>query len=430
VRGQHGRIALIGSGELTPSMVEVHKELLAAAPQRSGAFFLDTPAGFQPNAEDISRKAQDYFSHNVQHSLSIASLKSMDDVSTYEVQQLARKLENAEYLLVGPGSPTYMIRQLRDSSLIPAMINIVKNGGSIAIASAAALTAGSMTLPVYEIYKAGFQLFWEKGLDLLSHFDLDVVIVPHWNNAEGGTHDTRFCYMGEDRFTRLKQLLPSHTVFLGVDEHTACIVDFGKSICRVKGQGTVTLQQGDKQIVVSKDQSFSLNLLRSGIEEVDGEDFEIETVPAEESGSKIHGKIEEAGSFWEMVHIIERKFHKGLAGHDFKSATNALLSLESHISKASSNLENEEDLAQTREIFRELIVHLGLELQAAQGTIEQYRFLVDTIVELRGNYKKRQMWAESDMLRDVLDKSNIIVMDKRDATTWHLKYRKPVDEQG
>lgn len=427
MKGQHGRIALIGSGELTPSMVEVHKELLAAAPQRSGAFFLDTPAGFQPNADDISRKAQEYFSHNIQHPLSIASLKSMDDVSTYEIQQLVRKLENAEYLLVGPGSPTYMNRQLRDSLLIPAMANIVKNGGSIAIASAAALTAGRMTLPVYEIYKAGFQLFWEKGLNLLSYFDLDVVIIPHWNNAEGGTHDTRFCYMGENRFNRLKQLLPSQTVFLGVDEHTACIVDIGKNMCGVKGQGTVTLQQGNKQIVVSKDQSFSLNLLRSGLSEVGREGRQIVTDPSTKSSRKNHGTVEEDGSFWEKIHTIEKSFHKGLAGHDYKSATNAILGLESHVSKATSNFENEEDLAQTRELFRELIVHLGLEVQAAQGTIEQYHLLVDSVVELRGNYKQKQMWAESDMIRDVLEKCNIVVMDERDATTWQFRSGKPVD---
>jgi len=36
------------------------------------------------------------------------------------------------------------------------------------------------------------------GLDLLAPATgLRAAVVPHYDNAEGGTHDTRFCYMGE-----------------------------------------------------------------------------------------------------------------------------------------------------------------------------------------------------------------------------------------
>jgi len=54
-------------------------------------------------------------------------------------------------------------------------------------ASAAALTIGRFTLPVYEIYKVGQDIHWVDGLDILSQFGLHLVVVPHWNNAEGGT---------------------------------------------------------------------------------------------------------------------------------------------------------------------------------------------------------------------------------------------------
>jgi hypothetical protein len=42
-----GMIALMGSGELTATMVEVHKELLGRVAAVPRAVFLDTPAGFQ-----------------------------------------------------------------------------------------------------------------------------------------------------------------------------------------------------------------------------------------------------------------------------------------------------------------------------------------------------------------------------------------------
>ena len=61
-----GTIALMGSGELTATMVEVHKELLAALPHPPRAVFVDTPAGFQLNVDQLSRRAVEYFLNHVQ----------------------------------------------------------------------------------------------------------------------------------------------------------------------------------------------------------------------------------------------------------------------------------------------------------------------------------------------------------------------------
>ena len=78
---QRGKIVLMGSGELTATMVEVHKSLLAQLPGSRKAAFIDTPAGFQLNVDQISQKAVEYFRHHVQHSLTIASLKSCEHTS-------------------------------------------------------------------------------------------------------------------------------------------------------------------------------------------------------------------------------------------------------------------------------------------------------------------------------------------------------------
>ena len=90
----------------------------------------------------------------------------------------------------------------------------VTNGGCLVAASAAALTVGRLTLPVYEIYKVGHDLHWVEGMDILGQFGFDLVVIPHWNNAEGGTHDTRFCFMGEPRFRRLESLIPEEVPVL------------------------------------------------------------------------------------------------------------------------------------------------------------------------------------------------------------------------
>ena len=80
-----GIIVLMGSGELTATMVEVHKALLAGLGGRPQAVFLDTPAGFQLNVDQISSKAVEYFATRVKHPLAVASYKAHDSGYTRRV---------------------------------------------------------------------------------------------------------------------------------------------------------------------------------------------------------------------------------------------------------------------------------------------------------------------------------------------------------
>ena len=85
-----------------------------------------------------------------------------------------------------------------------ALADIVARGGTLVFGSAAACTLGTHSIPVYEVYKAGADPYWEDGLDLLGTLTgLRAVVVPHYDNAEGGRYDTRFCYLGEQRLAAL-----------------------------------------------------------------------------------------------------------------------------------------------------------------------------------------------------------------------------------
>ena len=105
------------------------------------------------------------------------------------------------------------------------------------MASAAALTLGRYTIPVYEIYKVGEAPRWLDGLDLLTPLGLPVAVVPHYDNAEGGNHDTRFCYLGERRLRVLEAELPPDVFILGVDGHTALVLDLDAGSASVLGSG-------------------------------------------------------------------------------------------------------------------------------------------------------------------------------------------------
>ena len=103
---------------------------------------------------------------------------------------------------------------------------------------------------MYEIYKVGEELHWIDGLDFFKFYGLQLVFIPHWNNHEGGAElDTSRCFMGQERFVRLMEMLPDEVTIVGLDEKTALIIDPSRCECQVRGLGKVTLlHTGHKHI--------------------------------------------------------------------------------------------------------------------------------------------------------------------------------------
>ncbi|HTA09947.1 MAG TPA: hypothetical protein VK836_15620, partial [Streptosporangiaceae bacterium] len=206
-------LAIMGSGETSPTMVTVHKALVdRLGGTHPDAILLDTPYAFQENAADISSRAVSYFATSV--GLDVAVVASSDaDVcedggragsgfgvrpGSSAARAAAASIRAADWVFAGPGSPSYALSRWRDAPLGQALRERIAIGSGVTVlASAAAATAGLAAVPVYEIYKVGAPPHWLPGLDLLAAADLRVALIPHYDNAEGGTHDTRYCYLGE-----------------------------------------------------------------------------------------------------------------------------------------------------------------------------------------------------------------------------------------
>jgi hypothetical protein len=158
-------------------------------------------------------------------------------------------LLQANLIFLGPGSPTYAVRQLRDSLAWHTLVARHRLGAAITLASAATIAFGVQALPVYEIYKVGEELHWQRGLDFFGPYGLSLAFISHWDNAEGGVDlDTSRCFMGKARFEQLQTLLPSEANIVGIDEHTALVVDLRAGTCRVMGRGGITLlRRGEEQ---------------------------------------------------------------------------------------------------------------------------------------------------------------------------------------
>jgi hypothetical protein len=149
-------------------------------------------------------------------------------------------LYQAGLIFLGPGSPTYAARQLSGSLAWEILRARHQIGTALVFASAAVIAAGSHVLPVYEIYKAGHDPFWAPGLDLLAPYGLHLTFIPHWNNTDGGVElDTSRCFIGQTRFGALRAALPPDITTVGIDEHTALVLDLESGTAQAFGRGSV-----------------------------------------------------------------------------------------------------------------------------------------------------------------------------------------------
>jgi len=410
---RRGIIAIMGSGETTDSMVRVHRYLLQRLTQPVKAVFIDTPAGFQMNADDLFDKAREYFQKRLNQRLKQASFISRG-ISTYEAEKAYQALREADYIFVGPGSPTYALKNW-SGTLIPQIIfERVQNGACFIAASAAALTLGRFTLPVYEIYKVGDELHWVPGMNLLGKLGLDIVVIPHWNNAEGGTHDTRFCYMGKPRLVQLEALLPDETHILGIDEHTACILDFPAGEVLIRGIGGVTLRHRGTQKIFNEGGTISLEQFKSMTQLSSGE--------RREDLPRISLTEPAAEPFRQQVQSFKESFERYLREHKGDALINVLISLDKMIWKSCREFEDEERISQAREVLRGMIVQLGLRFDEAPKDVPSVLApILDILLEVRDKLRSAKQWEIADHIRERLTQAGIIIQDTPQGPHWHFK---------
>lgn len=230
-----GVIALLGSGETAPGMTRVHRKLLARQSDRR-AILLDTTFGFQENVPQMTAKLVDYFATSLRTAITPVSFTSFEDTGEIARTIVRQKVREANYVFAGPGSPSYALAQWQPLGIATEFARVLDSGGTLCFSSAAVVTLGKFAVPVYEIYKVGAAPFWLDGLDLLSVAGLNCVAIPHFDNNEGANYDTRYCYLGERRLHALEAKLEDDVATLGIDEHTALIIDLETDTLSVSGR--------------------------------------------------------------------------------------------------------------------------------------------------------------------------------------------------
>lgn len=260
-----GPVALFGSGETSPSGQKIFTEILKRLPHSPKVSILETPAGFELNSAQVARRVEEFLIHNLQNfspRTNIVPARKRGTDHSPDDPGIAAGLLTADLIFMGPGSPTYAVRQLQESLVWNYLVARHRLGTGLALASAATVAISAYALPVYEIFKVGEDIHWKPGLDFFSPFGWNLVFVPHWNNREGGAElDTSRCFIGQERFDLLVEKLPESITIVGIDENTGLIFDFEEQACTVVGKGRVTVIHQGNEEAFSGARKFNMRIL-------------------------------------------------------------------------------------------------------------------------------------------------------------------------
>jgi len=406
----------MGSGETSPTMVSTHRMLVGKLPKPVRAALLDTPYGFQENAPELATKAVEYFNTSINVALDVAGLTEISAGDALAIEKGLQLVADAQYVFAGPGSPSYALRQWSGTPLAGLLIKKLRSGGIVTFASAAALTLGKYTLPVYEIYKAGEPPRWLDGLDILSELGIKAALIPHYNNAEGGHHDTRFCYMGERRLSFLERELPEDVYVLGVDEHTGVVLDVDADEATVVGKGVVTIRVRGVSQEFASGTVIPLDKLRdpsTSARPSEKPKVDTSTSSAEEI---IDSNLRQA------TERLDSEFSVAIAGGNADAAARAALDLDDAIAGWSVDTLQSDDLDFARSVLRSMITRLA---GAATGGLRDPREVVgpfvDVLLELRAQVRADKRFDLSDIIRDRLAATNVEVRDTPQGVEWGFR---------
>jgi hypothetical protein len=457
-------LALIGSGETSPTMVTVHRDLLARLGRRHPqALLLATPYAFQENAASVSARARRYFADSVGLEVRIApgtSREAGPEVAPPmagetacgatagetacgatagetacgagssgqglghdgEQGREAAAIRSADWVFAGPGSPSYALAHWRAGPVGAALRERVLAGdGLTVLASAAAATAGRFALPVYEIYKAGGAPRWLTGLDLLGALGLRVAVIPHYDNAEGGHYDTRYCYLGERRLAVMERELPAGAAVLGVDEHTAVLIDLRTSGIEIRGRGGVTVRRAGDSTILPAGTSMSVADLRGLVRGTKpanhgGQSRSVPVPPVPVPVSRVPVP---PVPLPEVMAEAERGFGAAAGGRDAAAMVAVVLALETAIKQWEADTDEDQGTEQARALLRSLIGRLGR--TAARGLADprdRLRPAVEPLIALRNALRGEGNFAAADAIRHALAAAGLELSDTPGDTRW------------
>ncbi|MDE3064753.1 MAG: Type 1 glutamine amidotransferase-like domain-containing protein [Acidobacteriota bacterium] len=216
-----GPLALVGSGEYLPSMLDVERALIAGRPARS----VQLATAAVPDGAAVVEKWH-HLGHQQAQRLGVEAV--VLDVTSREDadnRAIADQVAGAGLIYLSGGHPGFLADTLRDTALWSAILAEWRAGAALAGCSAGAMVMASWVPSLRHPREGG-----TAGLALLPH----VRVIPHFD---------AFASRVPDFLTRFLVPRDPSVMVLGVDEETALVG--GPTTWRVEGRSSVWILTGD-----------------------------------------------------------------------------------------------------------------------------------------------------------------------------------------
>jgi hypothetical protein len=431
-------LVIMGSGETSPTMVSVHRDVAGRlGVAEPSAVLIETPYGFQENAELLSARSQAYFARSVGLRVDVPGGLRRPEPGGPDTGAAVTAVRAADWVFSGPGSPSYALDRWRDGPLADVLRERVLAGSGVTVfASAAACTLGTRALPVYEIYKVGADPHWLPGLRVLDGLGLKVAVIPHYDNTEGGHHDTRYCYLGERRLRLLEADLTEETAVLGIDEHTAVVLDLGAGTVTVRGRGGLTVRRNGRSTVLPAGSVLPLAELRAlvsgAVRVLAGRDAGGGAAPVTAGGAFAAGAGAGAGAgpgapadaatLGQQTAECRQRFDVAAGAGDTGGMVQAILDLEAAVHAWAADPEEDDGPEAARAVLRGLIRRLGGAAVAATcPPARPADSLVAALVKVRDELRRQRAYPVADAVRQALAADGVELRDTAGGTRWHYR---------
>lgn len=196
-----GPIALVGSGEYLPVMLEIERELIAGRPSR----YVQLPTAAAQEG-DVSLNHWVGLGRAQAERLGVEAVPIVvRDRHEADDPMLAAAVEGAGLIYLSGGDPHFLAATLRDTAVWRAIESEWRRGAALAGCSAGAM---AMTAWVPSVKRLGLNP--DPGLALLPHLR----VIPHFDRMAGWMPDF---------VTRVLLHAPEGVTVVGVDEDTALV---------------------------------------------------------------------------------------------------------------------------------------------------------------------------------------------------------------
>jgi cyanophycinase len=212
----HSRIGLIGSGEFTPAMADIDREILGLIGADARVVILPTAAAGE-DPQDWAVRGVEHFWRLGAHSVGLMVLER----AHAEDPENVRVVETADLLYISGGKTARLMDALEGSPLWQGFLVARQRGAWLIGSSAGAMALGDWALVHRPEDGHGTPTLWAPGLGMLQ----GMAVVPHydaWGEAE-----------------RLTAEIADVCEVFGIDEDTALLMDGGHA--RVLGRGCVRM---------------------------------------------------------------------------------------------------------------------------------------------------------------------------------------------